>query len=175
MVLEAKGCHRKAIGVWLHSWWTQGLCIGSIVFFVPYSFSPRGAYGSSTSIWPGQSNGMGAGKIFERKTFLDTSDIRREMGVTRKKGGSTVDKAIQELQQLYYVTVVGSRRKTDKFGQPYGWPANVYDKVENWVPEEWMTQNAGLSSEEAKERIRDHGIAITKNLSRSELAKILGM
>ncbi len=33
-------------------------------------------------------------KIFERKTFLDTSDIRREMGVTRKKGGSTVD-AIQ--------------------------------------------------------------------------------
>lgn len=84
-------------------------------------------------------------------------------------------KPYRNYSRLYYVTVVGSRRKTDKFGQPYGWPANVYDKVENWVPEEWMTQNAGLSSEEAKERIRDHGIAITKNLSRSELAKILGM
>lgn len=114
-------------------------------------------------------------QLFEEKTLLNTSDIRQEMGVTLKKGGSKVDKAIKELQQYYYITVAASRRKTDKYGQPYGWPVNVYDKVENWVPSEWMKMSPGLSSEEARERILDNGIVISKNISRKELAKTLGM
>lgn len=113
-------------------------------------------------------------QLFEEKTLLSTSDIRKEMGVTRKKGGSKVDKAIQELQQHYYITVAGNRRKTDKYGTPYGWTSNVYDKVENWVPREWMELNPGLSSMEAREKILDAGIAISKNVSRIELAKVLG-
>ena len=40
--------------------------------------------------------------------------------------------------------------KTDKFGNPYGWSVNVYDKVENWVPEEWMELNDDLSVDEAR-------------------------
>ena len=114
-------------------------------------------------------------QIFEEKTLLNTSDIRQEMEVTLKKGGSKVDKAIKELQQSYYITVAGSMRKTDKFGQPYGWPTNVYDKVENWAPEEWMKLNPGLSFEEARERILDNGIAIGKNINRTEFAKTLGI
>lgn len=114
-------------------------------------------------------------QLFEEKTLLNTSDIRREMGVTLKKGGSKVDKAISEQQQYYYITVAGSRRKTDKYGQPYGWAANVYDKVENWVPEEWLKLNSGLSVEEARGRILDKGITIGKNINRNELIKILGI
>ncbi len=114
-------------------------------------------------------------QLFEGKTLLNTGDIRREMGVTLKKGGSKVDKAIRELQQYYYITVAGSRQKTDRYGQPYGWSANVYDKVENWAPEGWVRLNQGLSLEEAKERILDNGIAAGKNIDRSELAAILAM
>jgi len=77
------------------------------------------------------------------------------------------------LQQYYYITVAGSRRKIDKYGQPYGWPSNVYDMVENWVPEEWMELNSGLSQEEAREKILDK--AISENVSRTELAKLLGI
>jgi len=97
------------------------------------------------------------------------------MGVTLKKGGSKVDRAIQELQRYYYITVAGSRKKTDKYGKPYGWPANVYDKVENWVPQEWMKLNPGISPEEAREIILDAGIAISNDVSREELVKVLGM
>ena len=114
-------------------------------------------------------------QLFEEKTLLNTSDIRQEMGVTLKKGGSKVDKAITELQQYYYITVAGSRRKKDKYGQPYGWAANVYDKVENWVPEEWLKLNSGLGCKEAREIILDKGIAIGKNIKRTELAKTLGI
>ncbi|NJD04159.1 MAG: hypothetical protein FIA99_16550 [Ruminiclostridium sp.] len=114
-------------------------------------------------------------QLFEEKALLNTSDIRQEMGVTLKKGGSKVDRAIQELQQQYYITVAGSRRKTDKYGQPYGWPANVYDNVERWVPLEWMKPASGLNPEEARKKILDRGIAISKNISCNELAKTLGI
>jgi len=114
-------------------------------------------------------------QIFEERTLLNTSDRRREMGVTLKKGGSKVDKAIEELQQYYYITVAGNRKKVDKYGKPYGWAANVYDKVENWVPSEWMTLNAGLSPDEAKKIILDKGMSISKNINRKELAKMLGI
>lgn len=113
--------------------------------------------------------------LFEEKTLLNTSDLRREMGVSLKKGGSEIDRAIKELQREFHVTIAGSRRKTDKYGRPYGWPANVYDKVENWVPNEWMMLNIDLSCEEARERILDNGTAISKNITRSELAKVLGI
>lgn len=114
-------------------------------------------------------------QLFEEKTLLATCDIRQEMGVTLKKGGSKVDRAIQELQQQYYITVAGSRRKTDKYGKPYGWPANVYDKVERWAPCEWMKIESGLSSDEARERILDTGIAISYNVNPKELAKKLSL
>lgn len=112
-------------------------------------------------------------QLFEEKTLLNTSDIRHEMGVTAKKGGSKVDTAIQELQQYYYITVAGSRRKLDKLGQPYGWAANVYDKVRNWVPEEWMNGSTGLGREEAIERILDTGVANGNDVTRAELSRML--
>lgn len=108
------------------------------------------------------------------KTLLDTGDIRQKLGVT-KKGGSKVDRAIQDLQQYYYITVAGNRQKVDKLGQPYGWPSNVYEIVENWVPKEWMQQNKGLSPQEAREIILDRGVAISKGINRPELKKMLGM
>lgn len=114
-------------------------------------------------------------QLFEEKTLLATCDIRQEMGVTLKKGGSKVDRAIQELQQYYYITVAGSRRKTDKYGQPYGWPANVYDKVEKWAPPEWMKPEYGFSPEEARQRILDIGMAISYNVNPKELAKKLSL
>lgn len=114
-------------------------------------------------------------QLFEENALLNTSVIRQAMGVTRKKGGSKVDRAIQELQKYYYITVAGSRRKTDKYGKPYGWPANVYDKVNNWIPSEWMKLNPSLSSEEAKEKILDCGIAISRNTNSKELAKKLSI
>jgi hypothetical protein len=112
-------------------------------------------------------------QLFEVKTLLNTSDIRQEMGVTQKKGGSKVDRAIIELQKYFYITVAGSSRKTGKYGQPYGWPANLYDKPLNWVPEKWMTGNNDISCEEAREKILDIGTAIGKDLNRSELERVL--
>lgn len=105
--------------------------------------------------------------------LLSTGDIRKEMGVTKKNGGSKVDKAISELERMFYITVAGNRRKTDRFGQPYGWAANVYELVENWIPQEWFSLNQGVSKEEAKDLILDRAQEISGQINRKQLAAIL--
>ncbi len=135
-------------------------------------------------------------KLFEERKVLDTSEIRSCMGVTGKKGSSKVDCATVELQKLFQITVAGSRRRIDKKGQPYGWYINVYERVEDWMPGEWI--NAGIVSngspaagadcfagsdnpdaavmdrDEAVEMILDLGVRNGKNVDRSKLARALG-
>lgn len=112
-------------------------------------------------------------QLFEGENPLDTSDVRRAMGVTAKKGGSRVDASIQELQRDYYITVAGNRRKVSKHGQPYGWPACIYERVIDWSPENWMSGTPSTESEEARERILDIGMAVGGDLSRKALAQAL--
>ncbi len=112
--------------------------------------------------------------LFQTKTLLNTSDIRHEMGVG-KKGGSKVDNAIVELQKLYYITVAGNRRKLNKAGEPYGWPANVYDKVENWAPASWLNTSRDLDKLEAGRCIIEEGLKISHNVREAELRKALSI
>ena len=114
-------------------------------------------------------------QLFEGRNSLDTSEIRREMGVTRKMGGSRVDASIRELQRIYYITVAGNRRKIDKHGQPYGWAACVYETVSSWTPADWMSGISNINHKEACETILDTGMAMGKCSSRKELADLLGI
>ncbi len=114
-------------------------------------------------------------KLFEDRKVLDTGEIRRLMGVNKKKGAGRVDTAISELQQYYYITVAGSRQKTDKSGMPYGWHVNVYNKVEDWVPESWLVGCHSIKSEDAVEEILDAGTAAFNGIDRARLAKVLGL
>lgn len=113
-------------------------------------------------------------KLFQTKTLLNTSDIRYEMAVG-KKGGGKVDNAIVELQKQYYITVAGNRRKLNKSGQPYGWPANVYDRVENWVPAPWLAECCDLDKDEAGQYIVETGLSISDNVKEAGLRKVLSI
>lgn len=113
-------------------------------------------------------------KLFEQRGAMDTGEIRRSMGVTKKKGSGRVDSAISELQQQYYITVAGSRQRTDKFGQPYGWHINIYEKVEDWAPKEWLHDSSGLDRVETMETILDIGVKNGVNVDRIRLGKMLG-
>ena len=114
-------------------------------------------------------------QLFEDRNSLDTSEIRREMGVTRKKGGSRVDASIRELQRTYYITVAGNRRKVDRHGQPYGWPSVIYEIVTSWAPADWLSGISKIHPAEAREKILDTGMAMGKHSSRKELADLLGI
>ncbi len=113
-------------------------------------------------------------KLFEEKRVLDTGEIRRYMGVTRKKGSSKVDSAMAELQQLFYITVAGSRQKTDKYGQPYGWHVNVYERVEDWMPGAWNNGCLRMDREEAIQEILDTAVQNGQSIDSARSAKVLG-
>ena len=112
--------------------------------------------------------------LFEERSLLSTDEIRKHMGVT-KTTKTIVDNAIIELQRNYYITVSGSKRKLNKLGQPYGWAANVYDKVDNWVPTEWMMNLEDIKPNTARQKIIETGISISKDVSENDLMKIFSM
>ncbi len=112
-------------------------------------------------------------KFFEQGRPMDTGEIRRSLGVTKKKGSSRVDSAISELQQQFYITVAGSRQRIDKFGQPYGWRINIYERVEDWAPREWLKDSSDLDRMGAVETILDTGVKNGVNVDRGRLGKML--
>lgn len=112
-------------------------------------------------------------KLFNEKKVLSTKDIRDEMGVTKKKGGSTVDTAVKHLQKEYYITVAGTRRKINKFGEPYGWPANRYELVTDWIPKEWGDVPSLISKQEACDEIIKRGVDIGVGIDTNKLKRVL--
>jgi hypothetical protein len=113
-------------------------------------------------------------QVFEQKRLLNTSEVRREMGVSASSGASRVDAAMQELQAGYYLTTAGVRRKIAKNGQPFGWPNTVFDRVRDWAPPEWLSEAPGLRRREAWEMILETGLEIANGVDRQALARILG-
>lgn len=113
-------------------------------------------------------------RLSEDRNALDTGEIRRLMNVSKKKGAGRVDAAISELQQYFYITVAGSRQKTDKSGMPYGWHVNVYEKVKSWAPASWLESSHAIKGEDAVEEILDIGEANGNGIDRSKLKKVLG-
>jgi len=113
-------------------------------------------------------------ELFETRTMLNTSDIRHELG-TGKKGSSKVDNAVEELQKHFYITVAGNRRKLNKAGEPYGWPANVYDRVENWAPAGWLEECPDLDRREAGWFIIQTGLKSSSQITEQQLRKVLAI
>lgn len=112
-------------------------------------------------------------RLFESRPLLDTGELRRQAGVTKKKGGGRIDSAVSELERAFYITVAGSRQRLDRFGQPYGWHINVYDRVDSWAPEGWLRCDPAMDRDEAAEAILDRGVEIGRDLDRDSLARAL--
>ncbi len=113
-------------------------------------------------------------QLFEERSTLTTGQIRQALGVSRKRGASAVDAAIQQLQHEFYITGAGSERKLNAKGEPYGWAVNRYQRVEDWAPAGWLDEAQDWSPEEARALILDDGVAISHGINRLDLAKKFG-
>jgi hypothetical protein len=113
-------------------------------------------------------------QLFEKDSLLNTSDVRKKMGVSASSGGSRVDAGLRDLMSEYYLTIAGVRRRIGKDGQPFGWPASVFDKVANWAPAEWLNEVKYYEPDQAREMILDRSVEIGDRLDRAELKKKLG-
>ena len=97
-------------------------------------------------------------QLFEEEGTLNISQVRKTLGVSRKKGASAVDRAIEQLQREYYLTIDGSERKLNAKGEPYGWAVNRYSRVADWVPPGWLEDANDWSAVEARASILEFRI-----------------
>lgn len=112
-------------------------------------------------------------QLFQDGAVLSTADIHKKLEVTKKAGASRADSALKELQKRYIITVCGNKRKVSADGLPYGWPANTYCLVENWVSQDWLNGAQQLTQAEAKKKILDAGCAMGNSVDRLKLSKLL--
>jgi hypothetical protein len=110
-------------------------------------------------------------RLFEENGGLDTGEIRRLMGVTKKDGASAVDAAVTKLQSEFYITVSGNRRKVSYGGAEYGWPANTYALADDWAAD-WLTAPL-LPTDEARARILAHLAGLNGKIDLKQAEKLL--
>ncbi len=109
--------------------------------------------------------------LFGGEKSLDTSEIRRTLGVTKKDGASAVDAAVVTLQRLFYITVCGNRRKVSADGVEYGWPANTYCLTSDWAAA-WLSEPL-LPTKDARDKILAHCAALDPAIDQKKLGKLL--
>jgi hypothetical protein len=110
-------------------------------------------------------------QLFEEGGELDTGDIRKALG--KRFSQSKLDSAVAELQREFYITVSGNRRKCNKQGEPYGWPANTYKRVTDWAPSAFLHEVGDIDQGDAVETILNTGVSMGQQVDRDELARKL--
>jgi hypothetical protein len=104
---------------------------------------------------------------FEDRQGLATRDLVRLCGVKSGK----LDAILVALQRSFDLTVAGRSYRVDRSGRPYGWPSNLYETVDRWVPEDWWRLSAGFDRRAACESILEAADAFAPALDRTDLAK----
>jgi hypothetical protein len=112
-------------------------------------------------------------QIFKGKSTINTSQARKLLSVSVKKGGSQVDVALKQLQMEYYITVSGNMQKISADGRLYGWPSNLYTRVIDWLPTGWSGPVNDWQKYEAREAILDAVVASNNSLDRHLIARVL--
>lgn len=111
-------------------------------------------------------------KLFEKGTVLSTADIRSLLNVSKKEGASKADKAIEELERMFFLSICGSKRKVSIKGEEYGWPANTYCLTEDWAGEDWICPNEKIDPKTAREIIIGRAASFSDKINRTKLSKI---
>jgi len=106
-------------------------------------------------------------QLFEKNGTLNTHQVRKLV-----RDGA--ERATQELQRDYYITVCGNERKISANGLPYGWPSNRYCRVLDWAPPGWLVELPGWEPSAAQETILEEGVAMSQGVERKSLARKLG-
>jgi hypothetical protein len=111
--------------------------------------------------------------MIEEKSTLNTSQARSLLGVNKGIRVGQVDKALNELQMEFYLTVSGNIKKVSIDGRLYGWPSNQYTRVLDWVPADWLVTSMNWQKDEARESIIDAVAGSNKSLNREKITKAL--
>lgn len=112
-------------------------------------------------------------KLFEKGTVLSTADIRSLLNVSKKEGASKTDKAVEELERMFFLSICGSKRKISIKGKEYGWAANAYCLTDDWAGKEWICPDSKIDPKTARDIIIERACTFSDKINRDKLSKML--
>ncbi len=101
---------------------------------------------------------------------IGTHEYRRMID-TGKKEKNALDAAVVRLQTTFDITITGNMDMLDQEGNPYN-KAVAFDKVDKWIPSQWLSINLPMSHEEAVETIYGRLTDVSKDLDRAQVEKL---
>ncbi|HEX3075845.1 MAG TPA: hypothetical protein VHQ24_03130 [Lachnospiraceae bacterium] len=101
---------------------------------------------------------------------VGTHEYRRLID-TGEKGKNALDAAVIRLQTTFDVTIAGNMDMLDKDGHPYN-KAVALDKVDKWLPPQWLSLNPPMSHNEAVNSIYSRLIEVSKGLDIAQVEKL---
>lgn len=102
---------------------------------------------------------------------LGTHEYRAMLGVTAKTGQSSLNTAVTNMQLTFDIALTGKVDMVDKNGIPYNTSVGC-DKMENWVPAEWLVLNPRMQHLEALETIYQRAQQISRGADQESIKKV---
>jgi hypothetical protein len=91
---------------------------------------------------------------------ISRDQIFRHYGISAKEEDAKVEAALKCLEMTFDITISGLVEGVYKNGKPYTFTG--YDRVDHWVPPEWMEMNPRMEHQEALEAIYHQAEKISK-------------
>ena len=101
---------------------------------------------------------------------IGTHEYRRMIDIG-EKGKNALDAAVVRLQTTFDITITGNMDMLDKEGNPYN-KAVTFDKVDKWIPSQWLSINPPMSHEEAVETIYERLTNVSIDLGLVQAEKL---
>lgn len=106
-------------------------------------------------------------------TPLGRHELRRMLGVSPKKGGSSLDTALIGLQHTCDIIIAGTRPMLDKNGREYN-TSIAYTLLERWASKKWIIPKQKMNHEEALETIYNRAYETSNGIQMDDIKKIFG-
>lgn len=102
---------------------------------------------------------------------LALHEIKARGGFGREEK-SRFDAALTELQMGLYLTICGTRRKRNAYGEEYGWDTTTFCATERfWADTDVFARAAELTEDEAYAAIRERVLRLNPNADEKQLRK----
>ena len=96
----------------------------------------------------------------------------KALGGFGKEDKARFDKALVELQMVFFITMTGRQQKKNKYGIEYGWNSTVFTTVENfWADRGFVIP--GLEAKESYEKIREQILRLNPEAEEKTIRKFI--
>lgn len=108
----------------------------------------------------------------EEMGVLPLHELKQEAGFTKEEK-SRFNRALVELQMMFFLTICGRRHKISAEGKPFGWDSTAFCRTEDFFDEDVFEEAESMKTEEAEHRIREQILCLNPEAPERKIRKFI--